>query len=185
MKKIFAIFFILFVVSCVEIRSKYYSADEKSLLNGFSDVMGYGYGFDINLKLDYIFETDHTIKKITKVEFNAINDLMKKYKSETVLRLYKKLYRLILVTEDKLFYTKQKKEWINYTYIKKHLLPSLYHYFTVFENASFKKVKILKNNSQKIKKDIKDQIEFEKNKGVKKEKIPKKNIKKQDGKIKK
>jgi hypothetical protein len=140
MKKILIIILLgLIQLNCLTIKSWFraesilYTEKEKIILQTTLDSIGYNFGFDANLELDYIYSNKFD-NKISILEKKIFNEKTFNYKKVNVIKFYEKIISLKKTSIDKmnLFYIE--KEWIEYNTILKQYLPTLDIYIKILED---------------------------------------------------
>jgi len=114
--------------------STYYTGQEKTILSETTGALGFGYGFDPSVKLDYIFTHAYSEAALKENE-KKLNEIMKKYEPAAAISFYEKIYQLEQVTLFKMNEYKEDEDWKQYTYIEKYLLPPLQQYLGLLEKS--------------------------------------------------
>lgn len=125
----------LLALSCASIPVEgngFFNPDELALLDKTTQAIDYGYGYDADEELNYIFSISMTGMNDTQKE-KAFTAVVKDIPSEQFMRFYMKIYRLHAMTRYVLHRHKNEKEWKEYTYVKNYLYPPLDSYFAMIE----------------------------------------------------
>lgn len=141
--------------------SRYYTPDELIILQETTSVAGFGYGFDPDLDLDYIFVAGIYSAKELEAKSKALRDVLVKYDSKRSVAFYEKIFRLQSIIEWNMNYYEKKEKWEKYTIIKKYILPDTEKYVEMLE----KNIRLIDRNYSGIieerKKQIKSNVEKE------------------------
>jgi len=107
--------------------SKFFSDDQRKLLNKTCAVSGYGTGFDEEMSLDYFFVNNQRTVNSKNVD-KEVSDVLKSTGENKSLDFFEKILYLHELTLNIMERYKEIEDWRGYTYIEKYLLPSLENY---------------------------------------------------------
>lgn len=114
--------------------SEYFTAREKVILEKTTDAIGFGSGFDPDLKIDYVF-SHSTVKGKAEKKKPLMEKALAGFKSEEVTAFYEKMFRMKLIIEYKMEDARKDEDWNEYTHMKKYILPSYRIYFEMLEES--------------------------------------------------
>ena len=163
----------LFAVNCMsyytlnKVKSTLFTKGEENLLRDTTKALGFDYGFDIKLNLEYIIHYKHS-KNPEKSKKTKFYESLKNIPKKKIKNYYYKIFTLNAKTIYQLSSFKETKNWKQFTYIKKYLFPGLKKYSDLLEqyvvqkniviinskNDKNKKISILKSIDNKLKIDI-------------------------------
>ena len=107
--------------------SKFFSGDQKKLLDKINAVSGYGTGFDEEINLDYFFiNNQRTVN--SKNADKEVLDILKSAGEKGNVDLFERILYLHELTLYVMERHKEIEDWRGYTYIEKYLLPPLESY---------------------------------------------------------
>lgn len=115
-----------------------YQPDERQILERTTASLGCGYGYDIDVELDYIFFTTPDTA-LTPDKQKAFDEFIKDLTPATMKAFHEKIYRLKALTLLKMENYKADEDWKEYTLIQTYLLPPLEFYQKQIQDAAFKK----------------------------------------------
>ena len=137
--------------------SKFFTEQEKVILAQTTRAIDFNYSFDPDIKLDCIFaNTDGG--KIEKKKEDAFKKVLESFKKEEVTSFFETIYRLKLTIEYTMKEAKEDKEWNDYTYISKYIVPGFTIYYNMLEKHVFQVVPEYKETFVKKKKEIEVRI---------------------------
>lgn len=113
--------------------SKYYTPVELNILADTTAAIDFKYGFDPDMKLDYIYMAGRFSDQEIYSKEKNLKDALLKYKPEEVVGFYEKIYRL---TEIQTWYMndyKADEEWAEATLIEKYILPDTKKFLELLE----------------------------------------------------
>jgi len=151
-------------------KSTYFTDEEKALLGRISQSLDYDYGFDVDLKVDYVFSytylekeipENEKLKKETVAKDKNLNNALKGYSRDSVKAFYEKIYKLRCINSHWMNYYKEKKDWKNYTYLEKYILPSVVTFTDLLEKNVIQADKAYAAGIEQRKKEIEKQAELE------------------------
>ena len=124
-------------------KSTFYSKQEMEILDKTTKAIEFDHGFDPELNLEYVFPQHGEYADIN-VKKKNFSKMLQGIERDSLVAYCEKIYRLKKLTHYKMGRYNEKKEWKNYTFIKKYLLPPLDNYYNLLEEQVF-----LKNDSNK------------------------------------
>jgi len=113
--------------------SKLYTENEKIILIDTTTAINYGYGFDPDLLIDYLFVAGKFTDKEITAKSPEMKKTMGKYSSDEIISFYEKTVRLKESLIWKIDNLTKNKKWINVTYIQKELLPDAELFLSILE----------------------------------------------------
>jgi len=162
------LFFItpLFFISCSSFygffgeKSDFYSKSDIDILEKTTASIDFNYGYDPVVSLNYVFAFAHGEKNLkgNEAKFNGV---LNGIDTTSLIQFYEKMYKLKSMTVYKMEDYEWTKDWKNYTYVNKYLLPGFDLFFTLLENQVFLRDKSYRDKVAKIKKEIDDNVEDE------------------------
>lgn len=118
--------------------SKYYQPDERQILERTTTALGCGYGYDIDVELDYVFFATPD-KTLTPEKQKAFEESIKDLPPETMKSFHEKIYRLKAITLFKMNEFKEDEKWKKFTLVQTYLLPGTEFYQQQIQEAAFKR----------------------------------------------
>ena len=113
--------------------SKLYTEKEKIILIDTTTAVNYGYGFDPDLFIDYLFIAGMFTDKEITAKSPEMRKTMTKYSSDEIISFYEKIVRLKETLIWKIDNLTKNKNWINVTYIQNELLPEAELFLSILE----------------------------------------------------
>lgn len=113
--------------------SKYYTSAEKIILADTTSAIDFRYGFDPDLKLDYIYMAGNFSTSEFLLKEKQLKDALLKYKAEEVIAFYEKIYRLTEILTWHMNDYKEDEEWAEATLIEKYLIPDTKKFLEILE----------------------------------------------------
>jgi hypothetical protein len=104
---------------------EFYSNDERQLLEKTCQALDYGYGYDDEVELYYIFPFNTLDQTDMKKKEKGFAEALGGIDPEKLLQMYERIYRLDSMTRYRLFQYKDTEKWKFYTYINNYLYPPL------------------------------------------------------------
>ncbi len=137
--------------------SDYFTEEEKTILNATTAALGYDNGYSPEMDIDYVNRFKHSTpaSRAAKAKMRA---QLAKLDEKTLTSYYEKIYGLVVITKERVYYYKKMQDWSNHTFTKKYLLPPLLDYFTILEDYLFKMNREYAENSKKKKKVLKKKV---------------------------
>ncbi len=115
--------------------SKLFTASELLIIADTTSAIGFQYGFDPDLEMDYVYRSGTGIT--TDKDFTAKSPEMKKallkYKTDEIITFFEKIIELKEAQLWKLNLYRERKKWPNATYLQKYVLPDTNLYFDILE----------------------------------------------------
>ncbi len=104
-----------------------FSPAEKKIIEKTTEALDYGYGYDEDVKLDYIHSYAFSETNMPARE-KALAAALRDYSPGDIMHFYGKIYRLGKIMRHRVADYEKDKDWKQYTYIKNYLLPPLQTY---------------------------------------------------------
>lgn len=115
-------------------KSTYFTEDEKELLGKALEAVGYGWGFDPEEKLEYVYPyTDDSLSLQGKDA--VLRGVLSSADESLRVSLYEKIYVLKHEMEIRLQEYEAKEKWKEHTYLKKYLYPPMQQFYDSYETA--------------------------------------------------
>ena len=137
--------------------SKYYTPLELNILADTTAAIDFKYGFDPDLKLDYIYMAGSFSDQEISSKEKKLKEALLKYKPEEVISFYEKIYRLTEIQSWYMNDYKKDEDWAESTLIEKYLLPDTKKFLEILE----KNVVFIDENYRNIKEERKRVIKEE------------------------
>ena len=118
--------------AAIRVDSKFFSDDQKRLLDQVNAVSGYAVGYDEDLNLDYFFVKNQGMVNGKTVD-RDVAAVLKSTGENNSIGLFERILYLHELTLYVMEYYKKIEYWSGYTYIDKYLLPSLINYETLLQ----------------------------------------------------
>lgn len=140
-RKISSIFILLAIISISSCstfysifrqKSKYYTIEEKKILDETIKASNYNYGYNPDIDLEYFFAYPNDPQNRAKKQ-SSMNEALKGVDSNDLIGYYEKIYGLKVKTLHKMELLKNKKDWSEYTLVEKYYLPTLDDYIGLIE----------------------------------------------------
>jgi hypothetical protein len=138
-------------------KSDYFTEEEKVILNATTAALGFDNGYDPDMDIDYVNSFKHSTP-ITRAARAKMRAQLAKLDRETLTSYYEKIYGLVVMTKERVYYYKKMQDWSNHTFTKKYLLPPLMDYFNILEDYLFKVNREYAENSKKKKKVLRKKV---------------------------
>jgi hypothetical protein len=113
--------------------SKLYTEKEKIILIDTTSAINYGYGFDPDLLIDYLFIAGRLTDKEITAKSPELRKAMLKYSPDEIISFYEKIVQLKESLIWKIENLTKNKKWINATFIQKELLPESELFLSILE----------------------------------------------------
>lgn len=113
--------------------SKYYTPAEMIILTETTAAADFRYGFDPDLKLDYVYMAGSFSASEIALKEKKLRDTLLKFKTEEVILFYEKIYRLTEILTWNMNDYKKDKDWAEATLIEKYLLPDTKKFLEMLE----------------------------------------------------
>lgn len=141
--------------------SKYFSTEELVLLEKTTAVSGFSYGFDPDLKLDYIYVAGTYSDKELNAKSKALREVLTQYDYDQIESFYEKIFRLQSILEWNMNYYNKKEKWGEHTLIKTYILPDTEKYVEMYEKNLLLINRSYKDTIEERKKQIKSNVDKE------------------------
>lgn len=161
--KVFSIIAIcasLFFTACAQEQVKNFVSllpGQKALLEKTTQALDYGYGYDMNFELGYIY--NHSFSKLNREQKEkAFSEIVMKADNGQYISFYLIIYQIKAEMRFRMQKFREDKSWKNYTYLKKYLLPPTEQYLDILEKYLLLKVPGITEKLPGLKKEIEDDI---------------------------
>lgn len=114
--------------------SKLFSETEKIMVNETASSIDFKYGYDPDLEIDYIFKAGTFTESEIKSKSPEMKKVLLKYDSKEIISFYEKIYQMKEIQTWKMNYLRNKKNWVNSTFLQKYMLPEMEQYYVILEN---------------------------------------------------
>jgi mannose/fructose/N-acetylgalactosamine-specific phosphotransferase system component IIB len=118
------------------------------------------FGYDPDLEIDYVFKAG----TFTDSEVNAKSPEMKKillkYNSKEIISFYEKIFQMKEIQIWKMNYFRNKKNWVNSTYLQKYTLPEMEQFYIILENNVIQIDPVYSGNIEKRKTVLKQLVAY-------------------------
>ena len=141
--------------------SKYYTEEEKQILEAATSAVDFRYGFDPNLELDYVYKAGTFSEKELADKNKKMLEVLRKFDKQKVVAFYEKMFRLKEIITWNMNNAQKDKEWDDYTLISKYILPDTENYVEMLEKNVILIDQNYKNTIQERKGEIRKQVEAE------------------------
>lgn len=165
MKRLIILLLPLFLLQCstwyqiTRKESKYYTEEEKQILEVTTAAVDFRYGFDPSLELDYVYAAGKFSEKELEDKNKKMLEVLRKIDKTKVVEFYEKMYRLKEIITWHMNEARQESEWDDYTLISKYILPDTEKYVEMLEKNVILIDQNYKNTIQERKGEIKKQVE--------------------------
>jgi hypothetical protein len=143
-------------------KSKFYTEQEKEILDKTTRSIDFDYGFDQNMELDYIYSTSQGYSGF-KTNEKDMAKALEGVDGKTLLAYNEKIYLLKKKTAMKMERYRESSDWRSYTFINKYLMPSIDHYSLLIEKQAARKSGASQYDIEKRKKDLDRKIKADSN----------------------
>ncbi len=150
----------LFLLRCAtyyhllgEDKSDFYSGKEVEILDKTVKSVEFGYGYEVDLDLDYLFPLYQGFNEF-KPDGKELEKAIDGMDAATLISYSEKIYWLKRTAEYKLKNCEKIGDWRNYTFIEKYLLPPIGYFSGLLEKQALKKDKNYSEMIDKRKKAI-------------------------------
>lgn len=140
--------------------SKLYSDTEKSILADTTSAIDFKYGYDPDLEIDYVYKAGAITDKDITAKSPDMKKALLKYKSAEIISFFEKIIELRECQVWKMNLFREKQNWVDATYIQKHLLPETEQYYNILENNVIQIDAVYAGTIEKRKAEIKNHTEI-------------------------
>ncbi|HPS58844.1 MAG TPA: hypothetical protein PK514_12130 [Spirochaetota bacterium] len=167
MKRLIFLLLPLFLLNCstwyqiTKKESRYYTDEEKQILEVTTAAVDFRYGFDQSLELDYVYKAGTFSEKELDDKNKKMLEVLRKIEKPRVVAFYEKMFRLKEIIAWNMNHALQDKEWGDYTLISKYILPDTEKYVEMLEKNVILIDQNYKTTIQERKGEIKKQVELE------------------------
>lgn len=141
--------------------SKYYTEEEKQILEVTTAAVDFRYGFDPTLELDYVYKAGTFSEKELEDKNRKMLEVLRGIDKAKAVAFYEKMFRLKEIITWRMNEAQQDKEWNDYTLISKYILPDTEKYVEMLEKNVILIDQNYKNIIQERKGEIKKQVQME------------------------
>jgi len=113
-------------------KNTYFNEKEMELISSTTSAIGFGYGYDDELDLPYVFRYPYADEEARKNK-KKFADAIENAKPEVVKSLYYKVLKMKYMAVYLRDMYKERERWPNYTFLKDKLLPSIDAYHAVLK----------------------------------------------------
>lgn len=164
MKKVlYIIIMFIFIINCSSMPKKsndFFSKKDQDILYATTKTLGYDFGYDTKLQINYIFSIENLNVKIKKNKAK-FNQILKKQKASYLDEFYTKIYKLFVATNYMAEYASKNNKWPVHNHLKNELLPALTVYMNLLNSYVRSNNKKIFKKMQKQKKEIKRDVILE------------------------
>ena len=114
--------------------SQFYTEQELSMVAETTSALTFGYGYEADVELDYIFAYPYSKQDFNKKK-NAFDTVIRQYRDDDLIAFYEKMYYLRSLTSGHMEGYKKNQEWKRYTFLREYLLPPLEEYLGILESG--------------------------------------------------
>jgi len=167
MKRLVFFLLPLFLLQCstwyqlTKKESKYYTVEEKQILEATTASVDFRYGFDPSLELDYVYKAGTFSEKELEDKNKKMLEVLRGIDRAKVIAFYEKMFRLKEIITWNMNNAQNEKEWDDYTLISKYILPDTEKYVEMLEKNVILIDQNYKNTIQERKGEIRKQVELE------------------------
>jgi hypothetical protein len=113
--------------------SSLYSDIEKIMIEETTTAVDFKYGYDPDLDLDYVFKAGTFTDKDIAAKSPEMKKVLLKYKPKEIISFYEKTFLLKESQLLKMNRFRDRKKWVNTTYIQKYTLPEAEQFLDILE----------------------------------------------------
>ncbi len=135
--------------------SKLYTDSELIMLDEVTASIDFRYGFEPDLKLDYVFKAGKFTDKEIQSKAPEMRKVLARYKSEEIISFYVKIVQMRDTQVSEMNEYRDDEEWNDATYIEKYILPEAEMFLDILEknmiqiNSSYgDEIKKIKTNNK-------------------------------------
>ena len=139
--------------------SRYYTEEEKLILEATTAAVDFRYGFDPSLELDYVYKAGTFSEKELTDKNKKMLEVLRKIDREKVVAFYEKMFRLKEIITWNMNNAQKDGEWDDYTLISKYILPDTEKYVEMLEKNVILIDQNYKRTIEERKGEIKKQVE--------------------------
>ena len=139
--------------------SRYYTEEEKLILEATTAAIDFRYGFDPSLELDYVYKAGTFSEKELTDKNKKMLEVLRKIDREKVVAFYEKMFRLKEIITWNMNNAQKDGEWDDYTLISKYILPDTEKYVEMLEKNVILIDQNYKRTIEERKGEIKKQVE--------------------------
>ncbi len=133
----------------------FYTDKDMEILKSTTEAIGFDYGFDSYVNLNYIISNKYSDAELKKRRGKFLA-AVRKYNGSTAVKFLEKICMLRVRTLYRIKRYSSIEYWKKYTYVKKYLYPSLEKYYKLLEEEVFKINPAAKNDFSKRKVELED-----------------------------
>ncbi|PKL16439.1 MAG: hypothetical protein CVV49_16235 [Spirochaetae bacterium HGW-Spirochaetae-5] len=113
--------------------SKLYTDSELIMLEEVTASIDFRYGFEPDLKLDYVFKAGRFTDKEIQSKAPEMKKVLAKYKPEEIISFYGKIVQMRDAHVSEMNEYRQDEDWNDATYIEKYILPEAELFLDILE----------------------------------------------------
>jgi hypothetical protein len=113
--------------------SKLFTEKERIILIDTTSAVNYGYGFNPDLLMDYVFIAGNFTEKEITAKSPDMRKTMTKFSPDEIISFYEKIVQLKEAQIWKIENLTKDEKWINATYIQNVLLPEAELFLSILE----------------------------------------------------
>jgi len=140
--------------------SRLYSEVEKAILNETTASIDFKFGYDPDLDMDYVFKAGSFTDKEINSKSGDMKKVLLKYNPKEVISFYEKTLQMKETQTWKMNYFKDRKKWVDFTYLQKYSLPETEQYLAILEKNTLVIDAAYSEKVEKRKKDIKRAVAY-------------------------
>jgi len=144
--------------------SKLFSETEKIMINETTASVDFKYGYDPDLEFDYVYKAGSFTDSEISAKSPEMKKVLLKYSTKEIISFYEKIVQLKEIQVWKMNYLRDKKKWVNSTYLQKYILPETEQFYVILENNVRQIDAAYGATIEKRKTEIKNYVVYNKNK---------------------
>lgn len=140
--------------------SKLFSETEKIMVDETASSVDFKYGYDPDLEIDYVFKAGTFTESEIKSKSPEMKKVLLKYDSKEIISFYEKVYQMKEIQTWKMNYLRNRKNWVNSTFLQKYMLPEMELYYVILENNIMQIDPAYSGNIEKRKAELKRLVAY-------------------------
>ncbi len=117
------------------VENRYYKQKEIEIIDNIALSIDFRRGYDSKIDLNYFYAAGKFSPSEYSSRQNMLVQSLKAYKPEDCLGVYKKAYEVEATSLLYLDEFKKNKDWDNYIYLEKYLIPETKFFVSIFESS--------------------------------------------------
>jgi hypothetical protein len=113
--------------------SKLYTSSELIMLDEITASIDFRYGFEPDLRLDYVFKAGRFTDKEIQAKAPEMKKVLVKYKPEEIISFYGKIVQMKDAQVSAMNEYREDEDWEDATYIEKYILPEAEMFLDILE----------------------------------------------------